>query len=161
MRILSWVFFLGVLCLCSCKEGTTSTQSSLSDLDLMSYGLPIKIKAPEGAEVVAEDMGIIKDVTVKGDGNYFLQIMGSEMTTSDIKTIISSQMEAAKKGPFFSEIISEDETGFIFKKEVTPERVNYDFRSVKIQGDQEYVFQTGMMGKFSLDEVKMMYASVK
>ena len=146
--------------LVNCKEGAAPA-SSLDDLDLMSHGLPIKIKAPAGAEVVTEDMGFIKDVTVKGEGNYFLQILGSEVSTTDIAAIVSSQKEAAKNSPFFSEIVSEDANGFIFKKQITPERINYDFRSIKIQGDQEYVFQMGMMGNFSLDEVKTMYAAVK
>ncbi len=151
--------FLGLI-LVSCKEGSTST-TGFSDLDLMSHGIPLKIKAPADAKVVAEDMGFIKDVTVKGDGNYFLQIMGSEMSTTDVSAVVNSQKEDAKKGPFFAELVSEDANGFIFKKQVTEDRINYDFRKVKIQGDQEYVFQTGMMGNFSLDEVKAMYAAIQ
>ncbi len=157
----AFIAFLFVgLVLVSCKEGSTST-TGLNDLDLMSHGIPLKIKAPADAKVVAEDMGFIKDVTVKGDGNYFLQIMGSEMSTTDVSTVVNSQKEDAKRGPFFAEFVSEDANGFIFKKQVTPDRINYDFRKVKIQGDQEYVFQTGMMGNFSLDEVKAMYAAVQ
>lgn len=153
------VLFVGLL-FASCKDGAAPSASNLNDLDLMSHGLPIKIKAPADAKVVAEDMGFIKDVTVKGEGNYFLQIMGSEMSTTDVTAVVNSQKEDAKKGPFFAEIVSEDASGFIFKKQVTPDRINYDFRKIKIQGDQEYIFQTGMMGSFSLDEVKAMYAAI-
>ena len=156
---LASLFFV-VLFLGSCKDGAAPT-SNLNDLDLMSHGLPIKIKAPADSKVVAEDMGFIKDVTVKGEGNYFLQILGSELSTTDITAVVNSQKEDAKNSPFFAEIVSEDENGFIFKKQITPDRINYDFRSIKIQGDQEYIFQTGMMGNFSLDEVKTMYAAVK
>lgn len=143
----------------ACKDSTPTR--NLDALDLMKHGLPIKINAPAGAEVVADDLGFMKDVTVKGQDNYFVQIISGVATTTDPKTIIAEQKKEVQAGPFFSEIISEDANGFIFKKEVTPERINYDFRSVKIQGDQEYVFQTGLMGQFSLGEVKAMYASVK
>ena len=161
MKVWLPALLLVSLFLGSCKDGAAPAASALDELDLMSHGLPIKIKAPTGAKVVADDMGFIKDVTVKGEGKYFLQILGSEMTTTDLSAVVNSQKEDAKNSPFFSEIVSEDENGFIFKKQITPDRTNYDFRSVKIQGDQEYVFQMGMMGSFSLDEVKTMYAAVK
>ena len=66
-----------------------------------------------------------------------------------------------KNSPFFSEIIKEDDNGFIFKKTISEDRINYDFRYVKIQGDKEYVFQTGLIGQFTLDDVEMMYEAVK
>ena len=143
----------------SCKEGGSAADHG--DLDLMSYGLPIKIQAPSGAKVSTEDLGFMKDVTVKGDGNFSLQILNGTASTTDVSKIIQEQMDEAKAGPFFAEVVQEDASGFIFKKQVTEERINYDFRSVKIQGDQEYIFRTGMMGQFTLDEVKAMYDSVQ
>jgi len=158
MQIKFIIALLALSLLFACKD--SSPARSLDALDLMKHGLPIKINAPTGAEVVAEDLGFMKDVTVKGENNYFIQIISGVATTTDAAAIIAEQKKEVEAGPFFSEIISEDEHGFIFKKEITSARINYDFRAVKIQGDQEYVFQTGLMGQFSLDEVKAMYASV-
>lgn len=50
---------------------------------------------------------------------------------------------------------------FIYRKKISEDRINHDFRYIKIQGDQEYMFQVGLMGQFSLEDVKAMYASVK
>jgi len=38
---------------------------------------------------------------------------------------------------------------------------NYGFKYLKIQGDKEYIFQTGLVGNFGLDDVKVMYEAVK
>ena len=53
------------------------------------------------------------------------------------------------------------DNGFIFEKKLSPDHLNYDFRYFKVQGDKEYVFQTGLIGKFSLEDVKGMYGAVK
>lgn len=150
--ILIFSFLLG-----GCKS---EKKSDLPTLDLMSYGVPISIKAPEGAEVIAEDFGIMKDVTVKGEGNYFVQISGSLATELDLAKIKQEQLDLVKEGPFFSKIVEDYENGFVFEKKVDS-RVNYDFRYIKLQGDDLYIYQTGMMGKFSEEEVKGMYESVK
>lgn len=152
-------FFCSLVFLISCNGG--STTQSLPVLDLMNKGVPIKINAPADAKVVVEDMGLMKDVTVMGEGNFSLQILSGMATVTDIAKLKSVQLEEAKRGPFFDSIVEESPEGFIFKKTISEERINYDFRIVKIQADQEYLFQTGLMGKYTLEEVKRMYAAVK
>ena len=99
----------------SCK----SSGVDLEDLDLMKYGLPVKIKAPAEAEVESSDLGFVRDVTVKGDGNFSIQIIGGTATTTDPSQVKMRQLESVKSGPFFSEVISEDDNGFIFKKQIS------------------------------------------
>jgi len=154
-----YLLLILVALLVSCKGGTPT--AGYSGLDLMQHGLPIKIKAPADAVVVADDMGIMKDVTVKGDDNYYVQILSGQATTTDVSAIKAEQLVEVKKGPFFEEILLDEENGFIFKKKISEDRINHDFRYTKIQGDKEYTFQTGLMGQFSFDDVKMMYESVK
>lgn len=155
--IVSLVFLLGLF---SCK-GDGGKTSSLPDLDLMKYGMPIKIKAPAGAEVKASDMGIMKDVTIKGENNFFLQVTSGIATTTNAADIKAQQLSEVKAAMFFDALLEEDESGFIYKKKITETRENHDFRVVKIQGDQEYIFQTGLSGQYSLEDVQRMYASVK
>lgn len=143
------------LFLLSCSNSSSSTQ-----LDLMSYGLPITIGAPENAEVVVDDLGVWKDVTVKKGDEYFIQILSSKATSIDIKKLKAESLSEVKAGRFFSKIIQEDDAGFLFEKKVD-EKINYDFRYFKIQGDSEYSFQTGLIGTFTEDQVRMMYKSVK
>ena len=143
------------LLLFSCG-GPTNT----STLDLMSYGLPIAINAPEGAEVVLDDLGVWKDVTVKKGNDYFIQILSSKATSLDVSKLKSESLTEVKGGRFFSKIIQEDDAGFVFEKKID-DTVNYDFRYFKIQGDSEYSFQTGLIGTFTEEQVRTMYKSVK
>lgn len=136
--------------------GSTNT----SRLDLMSHGLPIAINAPDSAEVVVDDLGIWKDVTVKHGDDYFIQILSSKATSLDINKLKSESLAEVKAGRFFSKIIQEDDAGFVFEKKID-EKINYDFRHFKIQGDSEYSFQTGLIGTFTEDQVRNMYTSVK
>ena len=155
MRYIIILFFFGFY---SCGSGGSS--SSLPALDLMKNGMPIKIKAPSGAIVEGSDLGVMKDVTVKGEDNFFIQITSGLSTSTDIASLVDQAKKEVSRSEFFENYVQEDPQGFIFKKKIG-DRVNHDFRYVKIQGDQEYLFQTGFMGQFSLDEVKVMYDAVK
>ena len=141
----------------ACKPDPTS---GLVDVDLMSYGVPIKIKAPQDAEVVAKDMIVMKDVTIKKDG-FYVQLLYSDAITHDPVKALIEQRNTVESGPFFSKIVQEDEHGFIFEKKIDEDNINYDFRFIKIRGGKEYIFQTGLIGKHSLEEVQKMYAAVQ
>lgn len=127
----------------------------------MSYGVPISIKAPEGSTVEANDLGIMKDVIIKSNEDYYVQVYASEATTLKVADVVKDQLNDVKNGPFFSKVIEEYEDGFIFEKMIDSTNINFGFRAVKIMGDQEYLFQTGLFGKFTEDQVRVMYESVK
>ena len=67
-----FLIFGFTLFLFSCQQST-----ELPELDLLKYGLAIKINAPEDAEVEANDMGIAKDVSVKSGSDFYIQIVNS------------------------------------------------------------------------------------
>ena len=157
MTIRSIVYLLCIAFLLSCQ----GEKSPLESLDLLSHGLPLKVMAPAGAEVAFDDMGIIKDMTIKGDFNYSVQIFASDTNTLDHSVLKMELKETIESGPYFSRIMEEDEFGFIFEKKVDEDYINYDFRRVKIRGDQKYTFQTGLSGKYSLEDIKMMYNAVQ
>lgn len=143
----------------SCKSA--DPMEAYKDLDLMSYGLPIKIKAPVGSVVESDNLGFIQDVTIKGDNNFYIQIQGGTATTTDISTIKTEYLSNIKNSKYFSRIIEEDESGFIYEKDLGDSNLNFDFRCIRIQGDKEYIFQRGLVGKYTLEEVKLMYDAVK
>lgn len=147
-----------VLCLAifSCSE-----ESKFVDYDLVQHGLTIKIKAPLDPDVKVTDMGIAKDVTIAKGEDYNVQIISSNATTYDVKKILADKKADIEKIPFFSKIVHEDEHGFVFEKKIDDENINYDFRSVKIIGDQEYDFQTGLLGKFTKEQAMDMFEAVK
>ena len=121
-----------LLILISCNSDNTN--SNLTDLDLMAHGLPVKIKAPEDAEIVASDLGFVKDVTVKGKGNFYLQITAGMATTTDSRKIKEEHLNDVKNHEFLMKYYQEEDQGFIFRKKISEDLVNHDFRFVKIQG---------------------------
>ena len=157
MKVNCVLIFIALLVF-SCKSDPTS---DLVDLDLMSKGIPLKIKAPVDAKVVAENMGVMKDITIQKGSNFYIQILSSNAVTNDKKKIISEEKAIVERGIFFSKIIQEDEFGFIFEKKIDSTTINHDFRFVKIQGDKEYLFQTGLIGNYSVEDVQKMYAAVQ
>lgn len=150
------LIFLCIFLITACGE----PKASFPDLDLMKHGLPIKIKAPLDAEVKMTDMLLMKDVTVKKD-DYYLQIFSSDAMTTDVAKIKADKLNEVKSKSSFSKVIQDDPNGFIFAKMRSDSTTNYDFRHIRLQGDKQYIFQTGLIGKFSEQEVKNMYQSVQ
>jgi len=156
--------YIGLLVLLSflmidCKPA--SPTEGYQDLDLMSYGLPIKIKAPENAKVEFDNMGFVQDVTIQGGDNFYIQLQGGTATTTDIASIKAEYLNSIKNSKYFSKIIEEGDAGFIYEKDLGDGNLNYDFRYIRVQGDKEYIFQRGLVGKYTIEEVKTMYESVK
>ena len=140
----------------SCKSSPTS---SYEEVDLLSYGMPISILAPPGVDVKKEDLGPIQSIIVKG-GQFNVQIYSSSSQTIDVSKVKKQALEDVKNGRYFSKIIEEEDDGFIFEKDIDG-TIIYDFRHVKVMGDQEYLFQKGLMGTYTEEEVRAMYEAVK
>lgn len=139
-----------------CKN---SPLDEYQELDLLSYGMPITIKAPQEVEINKEDFGVMQGITVKGD-KYDIQIYSGNTTTLDMATLKAEKLNEAKINRYFSKIIEEEEDGFIFEKDIDGE-IRLDFRHIKIIGDKEFTFQKGLVGNFSESEIRNMYEAVK
>lgn len=148
--------FLAIL-IVSCK----SENSKLKALDLLEYGVPLRVNAPEGSVVIVDDLGVWKDITIKDEKDFNLQIIASQSTTFDKAKIVADQLKSVKDGLYFSKIIEEYDDGFIFEKKIDEDNINYDFRYVKLNGDKEYLFQRGLLGTFSEQVVRTMYEAVQ
>ena len=155
MRIVS-LFFVCLFIFSCAPKGP-----KLSPLDLLSEGIPLKINTPVDVEIVATDLGIMKDVTVKNEEGYNIQIIETSAEELSAKTVIDGIKSEIKASQFFSEIISEEADGFIYKKVIDEDYINYDFRHVKIRGDKQYVIQAGLSTQYTQEEITVMYNSVK
>jgi len=160
--MIKYIGFCLLFLFCLACNNSNST-SGLIDLDLMSSGMPIKIKAPEGSVVKSDDMGLVKEITVKSEDNYYIQILSGQAYSNDLKVLKERQKGDAISNKFFSTIIEEDDNGFIFEKKYPEmdDRITYDFRYIKLQGDYQYTFQAGLMSQFTLEQAKTMYKSVQ
>lgn len=129
-------------------------------IDLLGHGIPLKVKAPEDVVIASSDLGILKDVTIKNDQGFSMQIFESEATSLDGADISLKLLSDITASRFFSEIISENDNGFIFEKKIDEDYITYDFRRVFILGDKQYVIQAGMGDQHTLDQVQLMYKSI-
>ena len=151
-------FLILGLIISSCKK---SPIVDLEKLDLMSYDMPIEIMAPANAEIVKLDLVVQKDITVKKGDEYYVQIFESDVDIRNVSEVKERLLKDIQENPYFDSLILEETEGFIYKTLIDSSNINYGFRHIRIQGDKEYVFQTGLIGTFTLPQVEMMYNAVK
>ncbi|MEZ4907411.1 MAG: hypothetical protein R2771_07180 [Saprospiraceae bacterium] len=148
----------------SCKEKNqeiAENNEHYESMDLMDKGIPLKINAPEGTKVKVDVENFYKDITLNDDNGYNIQIIATEAFTDSLYSIKQELISEVEKNPFFNKMISDEANGFIFEKKTNDSTYNYDFRYVKIQDGQQFVFQAGLYGLFTKDQVLKMYDSVK
>ncbi len=148
---------LTLLLLVACKQ---EPKTNYVSLDLLSHGIPISIMAPPEPDVKVTDLTVMKDLTIKKDQNYNIQLYASSTNITDATQLKSERLTEVKKNPFFSKIITDESHGFIYEKMVDS-IPSYSFNYVYLQGDQEYIFQTGLTSIFQLEDVQNMYNAVK
>ena len=153
-------FVISLLCLLffACQQ---EPKTNLKPLNLLQYDIPLTIMAPDSAEVKTMDLLVQKDVTIKGGDDYFVQIFVSDAITTDTKKILADLMADVKKNRYFSKMVKEEENGFIYETMIDSTHTNYGFRQVRVQGDREFIFQTGLIGTFDQAQVEIMYNAVK
>jgi len=154
-----YIFLIIISCFLfiNCKSDKSS---KYPQKDLLKHGFAISVKAPENAVIKFDDYGIMQELTISQGEEYNIQILKSVTNTSNEKEALNSQMNLVKGDLYFSKVIEEYEKGFIFEKKID-ENINYDFRYVKLIGEDEYIFQTGMVGTYTEESVREMYNSVQ
>ena len=125
------------------------------------YGLPLEVLVPDTARVVRKEYEIMNDITVRSGAEFNIQIFQSEATHSDARTIKAEQLETIWQDPNFIELVLDEPHGFIFKKHGAENLEDFDFRFIKIIGHKEYLFQAGLVGSYTQEDVELMYRSVK
>ncbi len=155
---LTLIVFIAIVCY-SCQG--ESKQPTFS-VDLLENGIPLSIAVPVDSPAIAtEDWIVKKGVTVKANDDYDLQIFYQESSTSDMASLKARELAEVKDNRYFSAIVEENESGFIYESKIDSTNINYGFRHILLQGNKEYVFQQSLIGTFDLEAVKGMYQSVK
>lgn len=131
-------------------------------LDLLSYGVPVSILAPPEAIVKPGKLksALINDLTIKGGSDYSIQLFYGPAVTNDIARLKNEHVENVRANRYFHKIVREEVAGFIYQSMIDS-TATYGFRFVKLQGDQELNFQTGLGALFTLEDVQLMYEAVK
>lgn len=130
------------------------------EVDLMSYNLPLKIYAPEGYTVEAQD-DILDDVLVKAT-DYHVQIYGIA-ATQPREERKKEELEKVKNSEEFARLILDEPYGFIYETKLAgEEKAHLNFFYVLNKGDKTYTFQsTTRFDEYTETDVRKMYASVK
>ncbi|NJC26927.1 hypothetical protein [Neolewinella antarctica] len=147
------------LFLCTCDSAESDNWPALN---LGKYNVPVTIMAPDSAKVTSKTMaGVMHDVTIKSlaDG-YNIQVLASRAETNDMARLKSAELENVREHRYFSRVVREEPNGFVFENKIDTSAL-YGFRYIIYQGDQEFVFQNGLSGRFSEAQVEAMYAAVK
>ncbi|MCB9273946.1 MAG: hypothetical protein H6564_07885 [Lewinellaceae bacterium] len=135
---------------------------SLKETDLLPYGIPVSIMAPDSTDIKARDLaGVYRDVTVKGPGNYSVQVLSSTAEDSNLPRIKAEQLADVKANRYFKRIVREEENGFLYETALDSSFTNYGFRYIVLQGDLEIIFQTGLVGQFTQEEAEGMWEAVR
>ncbi len=131
-------------------------------LDLLPYGVAVSVLAPPDAVVKTGSLksALVSDLTIKGGSDYSIQLFYGPAITNDIARLKNEHMENVRGNRYFKKIVKEEVAGFIYQS-VIDSIATYGFRFVKLQGDQELNFQTGLGALFSLEDVQLMYEAVK
>jgi len=151
------LFFTALFLSCS-DDGA----GSWNDLDLTSYNVPVTIKAPDSATVVAGKLsGMIDDIIVKSaDDRYAVQILSSTAATNDMARLKADELEIVRDNRYFERIVTEEPQGFVFENKIDTTSA-YGFRYIVYRGDRAIVFQNTFDGVYTLPETEAMYNSVK
>lgn len=160
MNIKPYIFWAPVLLLIilQCHR---DRQEPLKELDLLIYGFPISIQAPDSAEIKQFDLIVQKDLTVKKGNDYYVQIFMGDATSITAPQLKADALNATKQNKYFSRVVEEEEKGFIFELKMDSTATSYGFKYFHVQGDKELIFQTGLTGLFDEKQVRRMYNAVK
>ena len=132
-------------------------------MDLKGFGIPAVILAPvDSTNVENFELAGIKDVSITSTGStpYAIQIYAGKARGQKLVEQTFRQIREVRSNPDFGKIVEQHNDGFIYEdKNHAAER--YSFRYVHLVRDTEIVFTTGLNQRFSLEQVRKMYAAVK
>jgi len=152
------IISIPILFLFSCKDGSKS--SSPNSLDLMKYGVPYSINAPDDVSITKVGSGKLEDISIRNKSGYDVQLFMGDAFSSNLEKLKSIKKEEITSNPTFKKIIEEFENGFIYEKISDIGNRNYDFVVIIVQGNKEINFQAGNSKEFTEDEVKSMVKSI-
>jgi hypothetical protein len=157
MKKSAFLLALAALTLAACGND----KNKLQPLNLLSYGVPLTIQAPDSAQVTVTEGPIFKDIVIKDeDSGLGVNIMAMPVTETDAAKLKAAELQDMQLSPYFSKVVEDNPAGFIFETVVDSTNVSYDFRYFQVKGDTEYKIQN-TPGTYTLAEVQRLLKSVE
>lgn len=153
--------FLSLFLLFACGNDNGGIPKDMVETRLLSHGMPVVVYTPPNPVIAKRNMTVQREISISKGKSYSLDVLESTAPTRDLAAVKSRLLFEVQGNPYFQKVISEDDQGFIYQTAIDSSYINYGFRYFFIQGDNEYVFQSGLGTKFELEDVEMMYNAVK
>jgi hypothetical protein len=135
---------------------TSKSKPSGPGTDLLKYGIPDRILVPVNSTIAPLGSGKTTGITITAENDLEVQgIMTFSLTKNYQKLLLDKKREISSD-PYFVKIVEETDNGFLFEKQVTEKAKAYDFRVLKIIGDQELTYLCGIKKEYTEAEVKEM-----
>src|SRR5690625_2896719 len=129
-------------------------------VDLLSYGVPIQIEAPDSVEITTSDMGIQKDLVLQGEGGYNIQTFYSDAVRNQ-KDADQEHKNILKENPRFKELVLDELKRFIYSMQLDSTLEHYGLLYVVVKGGKEISSQPGMGGVYTQEKVEELYHYAK
>lgn len=156
IKIIFGITLLVFILFSSCDIKRTTPKG----LDLLKYGIPYTIDAPEKSTITKSQTGRLAGVNIKDGHGYDVQVYMSDANTNDLTKLKQDKKDAVTAHPAFNKIIEEFDQGFIYERKDIEGDLSFDFELIVIQGDKEINFQAGNSKLFTEAEVKIMVKSI-
>lgn len=156
INTISSLSILIILLLGSCE----SKRNTPKGQDLLKYGIPYTIDAPEQVTITKSQTGRLAAVNIKDGHGYDVQVYMSDANTNNLTKLKQDKKDAITAHPAFNKIIEEYDQGFIYERKDIEGDLSFDFELIVIQGDKEINFQAGNSKLFTEAEVKIMVKSI-
>jgi len=152
--------FAAFIILCLFAACASDGMSGWKETDLMSHGLPVKIKAPEDITVEKSLFSGSEEYQLSGTDGYGMNVLVADATSPNVSVIKTELKELVQNGKYFSDFIESPENGFIYKISIDSTHAVYGFRKIKIQGEKQIVFQNQYMSKLSEEKARQLFNSI-
>lgn len=154
MRLFS--FFVIVLFLAACNN---TDDNYLKPRNLLEYGIPYTILAPDSVDIKKENLVVQDEVIIKSQksDDYEVRVYFGE-ATKDVAATKAEHLNNLNSISVYSSVnvILDEPNGFVFETVIDSTLHNFGFRRIVIQGDREYIFQSGN-GNYTKEQAEEMY----
>jgi len=91
MRIIGMIILVSLF-ICSCQS---DDKNGMVERNLLEYGIPLTILAPDSVNITKTNYGVSKEVTIQTENSndYNVQVYLAEATTSDESKVKTQQLE--------------------------------------------------------------------
>ena len=154
MRLFS--FFITVVVFAACNN---ADDNYLKPRNLLEYGIPYTILATDSVDIKKENLVVQDEVIIKSQksDDYEVRVYFGE-ATKDVVATKGEHLNNLRSISVYSSVnvILDEPNGFVFETVIDSTLHNFGFRRIVIQGDREYIFQSGN-GNYTKEQAEEMY----